>query len=59
LSLRPGAAFASHIEADGPTVFAHARKLGLEDIVSKRKDWRYVSGRSGLARCAIFADTRI
>ena len=35
-----------HIEADGPTVFAHACKLGLEGIVSKRKDSTYRSGRS-------------
>jgi bifunctional non-homologous end joining protein LigD len=35
-----------HIEADGPMVFAHACKLGLEGIVSKRKDSRYTSGRS-------------
>jgi bifunctional non-homologous end joining protein LigD len=35
-----------HLEADGPTVFAHACKLGLEGIVSKRKDSRYRSGRS-------------
>jgi bifunctional non-homologous end joining protein LigD len=35
-----------HIEADGPTVFAHARKMGLEGIVSKRKDSLYRSGRS-------------
>jgi bifunctional non-homologous end joining protein LigD len=35
-----------HIEADGPTVFAHACKMGLEGIVSKRKDSRYTSGRS-------------
>jgi bifunctional non-homologous end joining protein LigD len=27
-------------------VFAHACKLGLEGIVSKRKDSRYRSGRS-------------
>jgi hypothetical protein len=26
------------IEGDGPTVFAHACKMGLEGIVSKRKD---------------------
>jgi bifunctional non-homologous end joining protein LigD len=31
---------------DGATVFEHARSLGLEGIVSKRKDSRYVSGRS-------------
>ena len=35
-----------HIEADGPTVFAHACKLGLEGIVSKRKGSPYRSGRS-------------
>jgi ATP-dependent DNA ligase len=33
-------------EGDGPTVFAHACKLGLEGIVSKRKDSAYRSGRS-------------
>jgi ATP-dependent DNA ligase len=32
--------------SDGPTVFAHAYKLGLEGIVSKRKDSTYRSGRS-------------
>jgi bifunctional non-homologous end joining protein LigD len=31
---------------DGATVFEHACKLGVEGIVSKRKDSRYVSGRS-------------
>jgi ATP-dependent DNA ligase len=35
-----------HIEGDGPTVFAHACKLGLEGMVSKRKDPPYRSGRS-------------
>ena len=35
-----------HIEGDGPTVFKHACKLGLEGIVSKRKDSPYRSGRS-------------
>jgi bifunctional non-homologous end joining protein LigD len=35
-----------HIEADGPTVFAHACKMGLEGIVSKRKGSSYRSGRS-------------
>jgi bifunctional non-homologous end joining protein LigD len=34
-----------HIEADGPTVFAHACKMGLEGIVSKRKTSTYRSGR--------------
>jgi len=35
-----------HIEGDGPTVFAHACKMGLEGSVSKRKDSAYRSGRS-------------
>jgi bifunctional non-homologous end joining protein LigD len=35
-----------HIEADGPDVFHHACMMGLEGIVSKRKDSRYHSGRS-------------
>jgi len=42
----PGLRFNEHIEADGPTVFQHACKLGLEGIVSKHKDSRYISGRS-------------
>jgi ATP dependent DNA ligase domain len=35
-----------HVEGDGQTVFRHACKLGLEGIVSKRKDSPYCSGRS-------------
>src|SRR6202021_2580409 len=35
-----------HLEADGPDVFHHACMLGLEGIVSKRKDSQYRSGRS-------------
>src|SRR5262249_29788191 len=42
----PGIRFNEHMEGDGPTVFAHACKLGLEGIVSKRKDSAYRSGRS-------------
>ena len=42
----PGIRINEHIEADGPTVFAHAYKMGLEGIVSKRKDSTYRSGRS-------------
>src|SRR5215468_5749280 len=42
----PGIRFNEHIEGDGPTVFAHACKLGLEGIVSKRKGSAYRSGRS-------------
>ena len=43
---RPGIRFNEHIEADGPTVFAHACKMGLEGIVSKCKGSTYRSGRS-------------
>ncbi len=42
----PGLRLNQHIEADGPTVFAHACKMGLEGIVSKRKASPYRSGRS-------------
>jgi ATP-dependent DNA ligase len=42
----PGIRFNEHIEGDGPTVFAHACKLGFEGIVSKRKNSSYRSGRS-------------
>ena len=40
-----GLRFNEHMEeADGPLVFQHACKLGLEGIVSKRRDSRYRSG---------------
>jgi bifunctional non-homologous end joining protein LigD len=42
----PGIWFNEHIKGHGPTVFAQACKLGLEGIVSKRKDSPYRSGRS-------------
>ena len=41
-----GLRFNEHMEGDGPTVFAHACKMGLEGIVSKRLGSRYRSGRS-------------
>jgi bifunctional non-homologous end joining protein LigD len=42
-----GVWFNDHIEEEhGETVFRHACKLGLEGIVSKRKDSAYRSGRS-------------
>lgn len=42
-----GIRFNEHLEFDdGETVFRHACKLGLEGIVSKRKDSSYRSGRS-------------
>jgi bifunctional non-homologous end joining protein LigD len=42
----PGLRLNEHIEADGPTVFAHVCRMGLEGIVSNRGDSRYTSGRS-------------
>src|SRR5262249_18587909 len=42
----PGLRFNEHIEADGPTVFEHACKMGLEGIVSKHRTSTYRSGRS-------------
>ena len=43
----PGLRFNERMaEEDGPLVFRHACNLGLEGIVSKRKDSRYRSGRS-------------
>jgi bifunctional non-homologous end joining protein LigD len=42
----PGLRLNEHLEADGPDVFHHACILGLEGIVSKRKDSQYRSGRS-------------
>jgi bifunctional non-homologous end joining protein LigD len=41
-----GIRFNEHMDGDGETVFRHACKLGLEGIVSKRKDSPYRSGRS-------------
>jgi bifunctional non-homologous end joining protein LigD len=43
----PGIRFNEHLDhEDGPLVFEHACKLGLEGIVSKRRDSPYHSGRS-------------
>jgi bifunctional non-homologous end joining protein LigD len=42
----PGLRWNEHIEGDGESIFRHACKLGLEGIVSKRKDSPYRSGRS-------------
>jgi bifunctional non-homologous end joining protein LigD len=38
--------WADGTELNGPSLFKHACSLGLEGIVSKRKDSRYFSGRS-------------
>jgi ATP-dependent DNA ligase len=42
---RPGIRSTSISEGDGQTVFAHACKMGLEGIVSKRLGSPYRSGR--------------
>jgi bifunctional non-homologous end joining protein LigD len=46
VKVAPGLRWNEHIEGDGETIFCHACKLGLEGIVSKRKDSPYRSGRS-------------
>ena len=43
---RGGIYFNEHIAEDGATVFAHACRMGLEGIVSKRRVLPYRSGRS-------------
>ena|SRR5215218_5229217 len=40
------AASTKHIAEDGALVFEHACRMGLEGIVSKRRDFPYRSGRS-------------
>jgi bifunctional non-homologous end joining protein LigD len=37
--------YTDHAEEDGAAIFRHACKLGLEGIVSKRRDFPYRSGR--------------
>jgi ATP-dependent DNA ligase len=44
--LRGGIHFNEHIEGDGAIVFEHTCRMGLEGIVSKRRDLPYRSGRS-------------
>jgi bifunctional non-homologous end joining protein LigD len=38
--------YSEHLTGEGPTVFAHVCRLGLEGIVSKRTDAPYRSGPS-------------
>ena len=40
--------FVEHLTGDGPTVFEHVCRMGLEGIVSKRTDAPYRSGPSKL-----------
>ena len=46
LARNDGMRFSEHLDGDGAIVFKHACKLGLEGIVSKRRDLPYRSGRS-------------
>jgi bifunctional non-homologous end joining protein LigD len=41
-----GIVLSEHLEGDGETVFRHACKMGLEGIVSKRRNSPYKSGTS-------------
>ncbi len=43
---RSGIVYNDHLEGEGATIFAHACKLGMEGIVSKRRDFAYSSGRA-------------
>ena len=43
---KPSIRLSEHIAEDGPLVFAHACRLGLEGIVSKKIDAPYRSGRA-------------
>jgi bifunctional non-homologous end joining protein LigD len=43
---KPGLQLSVHLNRTGHIIFEHACKLGLEDIVSKRRGSRYESGRS-------------
>jgi bifunctional non-homologous end joining protein LigD len=45
LAGQTGVRLSEHIEGDGPIIFQHACKMGLEGIVSKRRDLPYRSGR--------------
>jgi hypothetical protein len=45
LARNDGMRFSEHLDGHGTIVFKHACKLGLEGIVSKRRDLPYRSGR--------------
>ena len=38
--------YSEHLEGDGPLIFEQACKLGMEGVVSKRRDQPYIAGRS-------------
>jgi bifunctional non-homologous end joining protein LigD len=43
---KSGIVYNEHIEGDGATIFQHACRMGLEGVVSKRRDLPYRSGRA-------------
>src|ERR1700710_817173 len=45
LIAKTGIQFSESFEVDGPEMFQHACSLGLEGVVSKVRDSRYISGR--------------
>ena len=45
-SQRRAIRFVEHLTGDGPTIFHHVCRMGLEGIVSKRTDAPYRSGPS-------------
>jgi bifunctional non-homologous end joining protein LigD len=46
VSGRSAIQFSDHVEGDGRPLYDHASELGLEGIVSKRSDGKYIGGRS-------------
>ena len=48
LAKRRAIRFVEHLTGEGPTVFEHVCRMGLEGIVSKRTDALYRSGPSKL-----------
>ena len=46
LARTEGMRFSEHLDGDGKTIFKHACKMGLEGIVSKRRDFGYRNGRT-------------
>jgi ATP-dependent DNA ligase len=43
---KSGIIYNEHLDGDGAVIFRHACKMGLEGIVSKRRDMAYRSGRA-------------
>jgi bifunctional non-homologous end joining protein LigD len=43
---KSGIVYNEHLDGDGAAIFQHACKLGLEGVVSKRRDLPYRSGRA-------------